>query len=104
MNCQQCGLSLDPQHVAQTGHCPRCGAAVAVQQPVAANAYAQVPAGAPNAPIQPLGYPPAQPAYGPPPAFGMLPQGYPGGMQPATPPKKKTGLIAVVSMVVVVVL
>lgn len=95
MNCQQCGLPLDPQQIAQTGRCPRCGAAVAIQQPVAANAYAP-PSRA---------YPPvsAQPGYGAPPMPGMLPQGYPGGVMPP-PQKKKTGLVAVISAVVVVVL
>ncbi len=95
MNCQQCGLPLDPQQIAQTGQCPRCGAAVAVQQPIAVNVYT-APPGA---------YPPvsAQPGYGAPPVSGMPPQGYPGGMMPPPPQKKKTGLIAVISAVVVVV-
>lgn len=30
MQCQNCGLPLDPQQVAQTGRCPRCGNPVAL--------------------------------------------------------------------------
>lgn len=106
MNCQQCGFQLDPQQVAQTGRCPRCGAGIALQPPVAAGAYAQGLAAPANAPVQPMGAyppPPVQPAYGAPPVPGMLPQGYPGGMLPP-PRQKKTGLIAVISAVVVLVL
>ncbi len=140
MQCQTCGLNLDPQQVAQTGRCPRCGTPVAPGAPSGASgAYGSVPtygqaptvggppptygpppvAGGPPPdatfstiappPQQSWGGPPPQPGYGAPPqpGYGGPPQPGYGAPPPgygAPPKKRNTGLIVIISVIVLIVL
>ena len=158
MQCQTCGLALDPQQVAQTGRCPRCGTPVqsgafgpqapgsgAYPQAPGSGSYPQAPtygqsptiggpppqggfntfppqppqpgfSGPPpqgfdgqpqgwSAPPQGFSGPPPQPTFGGP--GGPPPQGYgapPPGGQFAPPRKSNTGLIVIISVIVLIVL